>query len=101
MKQVKVIEPDGRKKKATLKCQKCDMEYNHRDYRILKDLKKLVYFNVKFEDANEITPVCHCCLRNVALELNDNQPTEVTIVSKKKPERHTFYADSRTIQGEA
>lgn len=95
MKQVKVIEPDGRKKKSTLKCQKCDMEYSHRDYRILKDLKKLVYFKIKFDEVAEVEPVCHCCLRSATLELNNNEPTEVTIVSKKKPERHTFYANSK------
>lgn len=100
MKQAKVIEPDGRKKNMTLKCLNCDLEYTHRDYKILKDVKKLVYFKIKFGSEETLDPICHYCLRDVFLELNNDKPTKITIISKKEPETHTFYADPKSIERE-
>ena len=92
MKEIKVFEPDARKKNG-LKCPVCDMQYSQQDYKILKSAKKLTYFKVPNASGN-IEPVCHFCLRDVVMKINDNRPTEVTIISKTKTINHKFYGDS-------
>ena len=92
MKDIKVIEPDARKK-DDLECPVCEMKYSQAHYKILKSAKKLTYFRVP-DAEGDIEPVCHFCLRDVVMRMNDNQPTEVTIISKTKTINHTFYGDN-------
>jgi len=98
MKQVKIIEPDARKN-SDMECRKCGLKYTQQHYRILRDAKKLIYFSLDFDGNPKVKPVCHQCLREAALELNNNEPTEVEIHSKlNKKTIHTFYANSRDRQ---
>ena len=93
MKDIQVIEPDARKK-TNLECPICDMTYSQKDYKILKEHKRLTYFSVQPDNGKRISPVCHLCLRDVVLKLNDNQPTEVLITSKQRTINHTFYGNT-------
>ena len=57
-----VINPEGRKR--ALKCCDCDMTYSVKDYGILFESEKLIYFKFKPQDGTRSKIHCHGCLLN-------------------------------------
>ena len=60
MVKVFVINPEDRKN--ALKCCECDMTYSARDYGILFDTEKLIYFKFKPPKEKRHKIYCHGCL---------------------------------------
>lgn len=91
---VKLLEPNLAHKRG-LKCCECGMAYSQEHYKILKSLEKLSYFDYIYDDGKtkeQLSPVCHFCLKDVVLKRNKETPVVVTINAKDKDHNIVFYA---------
>jgi len=49
---LEIILIDSESRKRAIKCSACDLSYSARDYKLLFDSKKLLYFNENFDQIN-------------------------------------------------
>lgn len=72
MTKVKIIAADPNKKtKGNIKCSICNLSYSCRDYKILYDVKKLVYLNFEINPKNTF---CHECAMKVMEKMKLSDP---------------------------
>jgi len=55
-----LIDPD--KRKRAIKCSECGLSYSAKDYRVLYDNKKLIFFKFKFPNRKTYKTFCHSCI---------------------------------------
>jgi len=76
------------------------MAYAQDDYEVLKEARKLSYFDYSFKDETKtasVSPVCHFCLKEVVLKYNDGKETSVVIQAKgDKTFNCTFYENDKS-----
>ena len=61
--QIKSVNPFSRKSK--IKCGFCGLTYSSRDYRILWEERKVLYFKIQLPSQKRWRIVCHGCLLQV------------------------------------
>lgn len=62
------------KTRGYVKCSACELKYSHKDYKLLKDAKKLVYFQFKRKR------FCHeCFCRLIAESQSEKDPQKVMV----------------------
>jgi hypothetical protein len=63
------------KTRGHVKCSACELKYTHKDYKLLKDAKKLVYFQFKKKR------FCHECFCKLIAEaqLEKKDPQKVMV----------------------
>lgn len=82
-----VLKPASSKKKI-IYCEGCGIDYSKRDYKILFDNKKLVYFKLK--EVGATLTLCHDCLYRIGsniAKLKRLKEISIKITDGKK----TFY----------
>ncbi|MBM3417334.1 MAG: hypothetical protein FJY17_00250 [Bacteroidetes bacterium] len=85
-------------KNSTIKCELCGMDYTKEQYKILKDLKKLLYFRFLCQTEKEKIKAdcaCHECLYKVALYCSNNQEIQVTLIDEGKEYACRFYPSDK------
>jgi len=76
--QAKSIRPEKNKKRVTCTC--CNLSYTAREYSILFDNKKLVYFRLKTPEKRRTSVLCHSCLfETVAKRCGDKKHIKLKI----------------------
>ena len=89
-----VILPSNQKRRLT--CAVCGMSYTPKEYKILYENKKLIYF--KFYGLNEkkYKIICHDCVWNVIGELSNGEDLDFRIIGEKEVYECTFDPDEFT-----
>jgi len=95
-----------KKNKRKVKCLMCGLNYSIKDYQILFDAKKLMYFDVSglnFWDPkeqsfldNEFAVTCHGCLHKIAIKFAKNRNQKIIqmiIQDGEKKFTCNFYTD--------
>ena len=84
---VEVIEPKRLKKKESVSCFMCHIDYPKEEYKILRENKKLIYFkwNTKKEDFTVLSSLtlCHGCLFKMIKKINPDSETKVKVLTDK------------------
>jgi len=86
--EVELITPDSleAKRKRIIRCltPKCGLRYSIKDYAILFDNKKLMYFDASSILVKSKSILCHECLYKTFLELTGKKVCEVLIIDPDK-----------------
>lgn len=84
---VEVIEPKTLKKKESICCHACQLEYPKEEYKILRENKKLIYFkwdtkDCEFTVLSSLT-LCHGCLFKMIKKIHPNEETKVKVLTEE------------------
>lgn len=88
-----VINPDSRKRR--IKCSSCGISYSPRDYKILYDNKKLVYFKYKKKI------YCHECLYAILKEHSQGKKITFLVQVDDYEFKCVFEPDKHIEDGES
>jgi len=92
---LEIILIDSELRKRAIKCSACDLSYSAKDYKLLFDSKKLLYFKFKAPKTKSYKNFCHCCMvdhlhKNFPFE--DELPVKL-ITSKYEYVCKLYYSD--------
>ena len=83
---VEVIDPKSLKKKESVSCFMCLLEYPKDEYKILRENKKLIYFkwNTKKENFTILSSLtlCHGCLFKMIKKIHPDKETKVKVITE-------------------
>ena len=82
---VEVIDPKNRK--SPIRCSVCDLKYSLRDYKILYENKKLIYFYFTPKGKKRKKVICHDC---VLKQLKKLYPKKEIIKFRIKDEKEIY-----------
>jgi hypothetical protein len=97
--EVELLTPDSltAKRKRIIRClsPKCRLRYSVKDYGILYDNKKLMYFNASSFLVKTKSVICHDCLFKHILALTGSSVAKVLIINPDKKRGYicNFYPD--------
>ena len=98
--EVELITPDGleAKRKRIIRCltTECGLRYSIKDYRVLFEAKKLMYFDVMdMMGVKSRSVICHDCLFKLILRLTGSAVAQVLIIDpdKKMGYKCKFYPE--------
>lgn len=93
--EVDLIRPEALKDKRSIKCGCCDLRYSIKDYELLFEAKKLIYFDIPFLTKKKRTS-CHECLRKEMLKIGKGKTVIAYINDGMKKNKCKFYpSDSK------
>ena len=101
---VEVIEPKTLKKKDSVSCFMCLIEYPKDEYKILKENKKLIYFkwDTKEHDFTVFPSLtlCHGCLFKMIKKIHPDKETKVKVLTDKFEYDLSFDPNAELDEGE-
>ena len=97
--EIELITPNSlkAKRRRIIRCltPKCGLKYSVKDYEILYDNKKLMYFDARSTLVKSKSVICHECLFRHILSLTGSKVAKVLIINPDRGKGHicNFYPD--------
>ena len=89
-----VLLPSSQGRKVV--CSSCDLSYSAKDYKILYENKKLIYFKFYGLYEKKFKVICHDCLWKIIAEMSNGEPMMFRIIGEKDIYECEFDPDEYT-----